>query len=430
MLAEQFQLFAWFYVNPKRAASGVLDRGRFWFAVLAAAAVTLAVGVGADGLMGRDYGEFYRGGHEELVRLAQTGQTLSPEMAEAMARIDQQRRALESRYLLSRFNSVLLMAAVFLPACVLLLAAFCHLGSGLTVLFRDYQPALAGSLFAWAAARLPVALLWWSGVPAAWVVPVQIAALLYFLLLMAVVLSTVMGVSFWQALLAELPSVALGAGASLLLTNSGNLLYFLASPWLLYFGYQRFGGDLSALGGGLAARQNFKRQLEFATLNPRDADAHYQLGLLYVQRRSLDEAEKSFRRALAIDPNEPETLYHLGRLLRQKGGHEAEAQDLLERAAHLDAKVAGHQVWRELGALALSVGQPEEALKHLAYFVQVREYDPEGLVHYGRALRRLDRSAEARAAFEKAIEAARAAPKFRRSELAPWERQARQELKA
>ena len=47
-----------------------------------------------------------------------------------------------------------------------------------------------------------------------------------------------------------------------------------------------------------------------------------------------------------------------------------------------------------------------------------------------RALRSLQRPQEARAAFEKAIEAVRTAPKFRRAELGPWEKQARQELKA
>ena len=48
MLGDQFQFLAWFYVNPKKAASAVLDHGRFLFAILAAALVTLAVSTGAD----------------------------------------------------------------------------------------------------------------------------------------------------------------------------------------------------------------------------------------------------------------------------------------------------------------------------------------------------------------------------------------------
>jgi tetratricopeptide (TPR) repeat protein len=232
-----------------------------------------------------------------------------------------------------------------------------------------------------------------------------------------------------QAASASVAGLAAAAGASLLFANSGNLVYMLASPWLLYYGYQTFGRDLTSLGGGLSARQNFKRQLEIATVNPRDADAHYQLGLVYVQRRANSEAEASFRRALEIDPNEPDALFQLGSLLRKQPGREAEARTLLERGAQLDPKLASHQVWRELGAVALATGATTEALIHLDRYVNVREYDPEGLVLYGRALKATQKTAEAKAAFERAIEAVKTAPKFRKGELSPWEKQARQELK-
>ena len=79
--------------------------------------------------------------------------------------------------------------------------------------------------------------------------------------------------------------------------------------------------------------------------------------------------------------------------------------------------------------MALATGAPQEALTYLERYIQVREYDPEGLVLYGRALRSLERPDEARAAFLNAVEAVKTAPAFRRRELGQWEREARQELK-
>ncbi len=426
MLGDQFKFLAWFYVNPKKAASAVLDQGQVIFAVVAAALVTLAMTIAADQFRAREYSQLMLDTRAEWAAAGDQQPELNEKALEVFERVNRQTN---SRYFASSFKAVVLMSIVFVPVCILILAAWAHLGGGLTILFRDYMPVLAGLLFAWTAAHLPIAAIWWSGlVTNAAVVPIQAAGVILFLVLAVPVLSTVMGVSLSQAATASLAGFAATATASLLFANSGNLVYLLASPWLLYYGYQAFGRDISALGGGLSARQSFKRQLEFATLNPRDADAHYQLGLVYLQRRALADAEASFRRALEIDPNEPDALFQLGRLLRQKG-QDADARILLERGAQLDPKLASHQVWRELGAVALATGSATEALMHLDRYVNVREYDPEGLVLYGRALRSLQRPDEARAAFERAIEAVRTAPKFRRGELAPWEKQARQELK-
>ena len=419
MLGDQFQFLAWFYVNPKKAASQVLDHGQFLFALIAAALVTLAVSTGADLTKRNEY--------RVAIQQAQFNPA-DPDAAEAA--YHGAVRQVDARFFASSLKTVVVMGLVFVPVCVLLLAAFCHLGGGVTVLFRDFMPVLVGLLFAWTAAQLPVAAIWWSGlVTSAGVIVLQTAGIAFFLILAAPVLSTVMGVGLGQAAVASVAGFGAAAAASLLFANSGNLLYIFASPWLLYYGYQMFGRDISSLGGGLSARQNFKRQLELATINPRDADAHYQLGLVYVERRALEDAEKSFRRALEIDPNEPDALFQLGRLLRQQGGRDAEARTLLERGAALDSKLASHQVWRELGALALATGAPQEALTYLERYIQVREYDPEGLVLYGRALRSLERPDEARAAFLNAVEAVKTAPAFRRRELGQWEREARQELK-
>ena len=110
----------------------------------------------------------------------------------------------------------------------------------------------SGLLFAWSAAHLPVAILWWSPLMPnpALVVPLQAAGLIAFVLLAATVLSTVTGATVSHAAITAAAGLAVSAVASNLFANSGNLLYLFGSPWLLYLAYQRFGGDIQALGGG------------------------------------------------------------------------------------------------------------------------------------------------------------------------------------
>jgi len=421
MLGEQLRALFLFYTNPRKAASAVLDHGRLLFAVAAAFLVAVAISSAASAIESREISVIVE----------------SPAAADPIARAQyhELRQAAASqvrgRYFAVGINALLVLAFLFVPISILILAAWDHLGGAMTILFRDYMPVLAGVLFAWTAAHLPFVFLWWSPIATPQtVVPLQIGGLLVFVAFAAPVLATTTGGTLSHSAITTVASLAAYAAGSMLFAHSNNMLYMLGSPWLLYMVYQRFSGDISDIGGGLSQRQNFKRQLEIATINPRDADAHYQLGLIYVERRLPAEAEARFRRALEIDANEPDALYQLGRLLRLQEGRGEEARTLLEKAATLDPKLASHQVWRELGAVALNAGQLDEAIRYLAHYTAAREYDPEGLVLYGRALKAANRPADAKASFQQAVDCVKGAPRFRRGELSRWEAQARQELRA
>lgn len=419
-MPDQLRCLVLFYANPRKAASAVLDHGRFLFALIAALAVTLLITTAAAPLQNQDFSAILQASESQL--------TLNPTPDALIAVQTQASRQLTQKYFAVGLKNLLFLAILFTPIAILILAAWDHLGGAFTVLSRDYVPVLVGLLFAWTAAHLPLALLWFIANPTM-AVPLQALGLIAFLIFAAPVLSTVTGGTTAHAAITAAIALIATALARPLLTGSSNLLYMFASPWLLYLLWQRFNTDIGALGSGLANRQNFKRQLELATINPHDADAHYQLGLIYVQRRLPAEAEQRFRRALEIDPNEPEVLFQLGRLLRLQDGRHEEARPFLERAAELDPKIASHEVWRELGAVALAAANNPDALRYLAHYTAARPYDPEGLVLYGRALRAAGKPDEATAAFQQAIESVKGAPAFRRPELARWEAISRQELK-
>ena len=217
-------------------------------------------------------------------------------------------------------------------------------------------------------------------------------------------------------------------GAFLLWPLVGNLSYFLLSPWALYILYRAYSPDVRSLGDSMNSRRNFRRQIEAAMLNPRDADAHYQLGLIYQQRRQYDEAAASFRRSIEIYPQEAEAHLQLGRALRAQG-HHSEALRHFEEAVKLDNNVGRQEGWRDLGVTLVDLNRIEEALPALERYTNQRSYDPEGLFAYGAALRRADRIDEARQAFQQTIEAVQTAPAYRRGQVRKWASEARSQLK-
>jgi len=77
---------------------------------------------------------------------------------------------------------------------------------------------------------------------------------------------------------------------------------------------------------------------------PRDARAHYNLGLLLQQLGRLDEAERELRAALAEEPDSLEVLQALADYLLRRG-RPAEALPLAGQmiAAHPDERV-GHDL--------------------------------------------------------------------------------------
>ncbi len=65
-------------------------------------------------------------------------------------------------------------------------------------------------------------------------------------------------------------------------------------------------------------------------LNPNDAEALKELGVIYVRTGGFDLASTYLERAYTLDPDEPETLFHLG-LTREQLGQPQAALELYER---------------------------------------------------------------------------------------------------
>jgi tetratricopeptide (TPR) repeat protein len=251
---------------------------------------------------------------------------------------------------------------------------------------------------------------------------------LYFLVLLTFCIRTLWGSGLAMAGGAAIVGLAAMLGGLVAFVLLGPLMYYLSSPFVLFYAYILLGSDLQSLGEGLRARQHLRRQLDIAATNPRDADAHYQIGLIYQQRHQYDEAKRRFARAMEIDAREADPVFQLGRIALDEERF-SDAIDLLSRAAALDDKCCSHEVWRDLGVAYFRSGRLEEARAALGKYVERRAYDPEGLYWYGKCLLASGQLNDARQQFEQCREAVETMQPNRRRQLAKWKRMAKAELK-
>ena len=346
-------------------------------------------------------------------------------------------------HLVSRFMSsvgpLLFLTVVFVPTCLFVANLLDRRSSFGVLLRQEYGSFVSAVLYSWAASHLMMLVVasvtslatGWSafeqpGPPnRALDTALSILPLPYFLFLVAISLRVVLRLSYTRAI----TGAAVAALALLALPLLPKLLFAFTSPFLLillFFLLRNFFGDMLS---AQQAREQFKQSMETATLNPADASAHYNLGLLHQRHGHLEEAKECFQRALSIDPDEIDSHYQLGRIAREQG-------DLSAAIAHFEAVVThnpGHsqnEVWREIGCTYFQAGQFEDSCNAFERFLEKRESDAEGRYHYGLTLHRLGRDRDAATQMEVCIETVRTSPAFKYRAEKRWMNDARTFLRA
>ena len=226
--------------------------------------------------------------------------------------------------------------------------------------------------------------------------------------------------------------VVVVASAFIMLLASPLLLIFsalLGSPFLLLLIFFLLRGYIGEATRTQRARASFKQNLEAATLNPADASAHYNLGLIHMQRKEFDEARARFARAIEIDPEEVDAHYQLGRIARTQNRLPDAIKHFGETVERAPAH-SQHEVWREIGATYIHAGQFADARDALERFLDHRQSDPEGLYLMGRALFGLERRREAFELMQACIEAVKTSPAYKYRTEKRWLNEAQQFLRS
>jgi tetratricopeptide (TPR) repeat protein len=203
----------------------------------------------------------------------------------------------------------------------------------------------------------------------------------------------------------------------------------LGWPFLLIPLFLLLRGYFTDIMSGHRARAAFKQNLESATLNPADASAHYNLGLIHQSRGELDQAREKFERALQIDAEEIDASYQLGRIARQQKRY-GDAIQNFEQVVMRNSAHSQHEVWREVAATYIAAGQFEDARTALDQFLEHRPSDPEGLYLMGRAHAGLGHNREATSLMQACIEAVKTAPAYKYRASKRWLNEAQQFIKS
>jgi len=444
---ESLKLLLQIYTRPGFAFSEIMDRGSW----LIAAGLTLVIALLFFGTINAKLNEAYR-----IPTVAEfidpTMYDVDPESptfeAQQQRSMEAYRAALAARRTvpivgdnffkafsfdpIAFYRPLLALSIFYVPAVILLISLFTGIASFGLLLRRDYTVLATCTLFAWSAAHLPFAIaglaLTVTDVDPLAYFGLWVASGAVFGAFMLFATRTVFGTSFGIAAV----TVAL-AWVSIVLSV---YVFQYVSPWLLspfllfwliiYFG-GFLGGEVRGFGNAFRQRQSLKRFLQNATVNPKDADAHVQLGLIYLDRRQESRALEHFDKALEIDPEETDANYELGRLARKKGELQ-KALDHFSIVVEQDDKYRLSEIWREIGATYLDAGMLSEATDALEKFVARRSVDPEGLYYLGRVLKAKGENDRARDLFEQAIQAAKSSPYFRSRQLGQWSKLAQKEL--
>ena len=365
--------------------------------------------------------------------------------------------------LIQSASSVIFTALVFVPTTVIIANLFERRGSIGPAIQQDYASFASTVFYGSAAANilaLPLALLVRaSGLEEAYtkwhlatvaqlqeqrpdlailanpqVLDPRLISLAFLQMLALPVLGVlvVMGVrevfrlSWLRSVMVVLTSSALMLIFARLLMSLFGLVF--ASPFLLLLFFLLLRGYMNEVARTQRARASFKQNLEAATLNPADASAHYNLGLIHQQRNELEAARERFSRAVEIDPEEVDAHYQLGRIARAEN-RLPDAIKHFEQVVVRDAGHAQHEIWREIGATYIAAAQFEDAREALRRFLDQRQADPEGLYLMGRAYAGLGQQREAAHSMQACIEAVKTAPAYKYRTDKRWLNEAQQFLK-
>src|SRR5262245_13322115 len=389
--------------RPMTAVQRLRDRAPVAFSVFAAWMMTLLYWAVAPLLT--DYAQGGRWSNDVIGGEFESGfQTLSGTLASAA---------------ITAAMVVLFVAVVYVPFAILIANLFERRASFSLVIREEYAPVVTCSLLSLAVSLLvtltPALLIGWQsarlsseGSPG-YLSLLAVMWLPIFAALMTITVGTSFRIGWAAAAVTTLISFLSLIGGPLLMRAAS---FVCASPFLLLLLVFLLRDRIDEFIGATRSRQSFKQNLQAATLNPADASAHYQLGLIYQKRGELDAAVGSFKRAVEIDPMETDAHYQLGRIAREQGRLN-EAVQHFERVVRLEAAHSQNEIWRETGLVYYDAGQYQDALEMFDKFLDKRPSDAEARYWRGMTLNKLGRENEAIQEMQNCVESVRTAPAYK-----------------
>ncbi|AXT27311.1 tetratricopeptide repeat protein [Ruegeria sp. AD91A] len=128
---------------------------------------------------------------------------------------------------------------------------------------------------------------------------------------------------------------------------------------------------------------------------------HYARGISHERLKHWDQAEADFRRALELNPDQPQVLNYLGYSLVERKEKLGEALDMIERA--VAARPDSGYIVDSLGWVLFRLGRYDEAVEHMERAVELMPVDPVVNDHLGDVYWAVGRAREAEFQWSRAL---------------------------
>jgi hypothetical protein len=321
---------------------------------------------------------------------------------------------------------LLFLLFMYIPVVVALANAFSDDGLGFSFSVAEYRAHLAALFPIWGAICLITAPLQWP-VPHFLVAGNATGAVSVIYMLRALLLGIY---TFWTVMRLNYlsPTKTCGVFALSVLTVP---IFFVVSVFiwslpllflipLIYLAT----GWIRNLGVGRTGTGDFQKNMRALTVNPQDADAHYQLGRISLDRGNPVAARGYFDAAVKITQQVAEYYYYFGFACARKNDWD-KALECYENAYRLDPKFGQGDIFREVGKAYLHTGHVDKGKEFLNFFISQRDADPEGRYWLAVALQKSGNPDEARFQLTLIIDQAKANPRFFRKRNREWIHRAR-----
>jgi Tfp pilus assembly protein PilF len=154
-------------------------------------------------------------------------------------------------------------------------------------------------------------------------------------------------------------------------------------------------------------------------LSPRSSPPRLQLALLHYHRGEVDQAEKSYRELLSVDPNNSQALNDLAWILSQDRRDYKAALELSDRGLTLDSDNVHLRDTR--GVILRNLHRPKDALRdfeQLLILAKLPHERAKALLQLARTCAELNKGAETKRYLDEALQLDHQSPVFSPKERA------------
>jgi TolB-like protein/DNA-binding SARP family transcriptional activator len=170
--------------------------------------------------------------------------------------------------------------------------------------------------------------------------------------------------------------------------------YGLAHAFLAHAIYLEWFRDMTA--SDVALDHALELAKKAVALDDNEPTAHYELGWIYLSRKSFDLAEQYYQRALSLNPNSPGLFAHMSFLYAYTGRTD-EALDALAQARLIDPYFSPTWYWHHLGYANFIARRYDEAIAALSHSTTMPFWVQAYLAACYALTDRMDRAQELRA---------------------------------